>query len=77
MRVSKIRVWLETGTAVFAGLLGILTVFWHDWIEILTGWDPDRHNGSAEWAIVAALLTISVVMGASARRHWKLLTSTR
>jgi hypothetical protein len=77
MNLSRIRAWLETGIAVFAGLLGIVTAFWHDWIEVLTGWDPDHHNGSVEWIIVVALLAVSVALGATARRHWKLLAATR
>jgi undecaprenyl pyrophosphate phosphatase UppP len=73
MKPSKIRVRLETAIALLAGLLGVVTIFWHDWIEALTGWDPDHHNGGAEWLIVVALLVVAVVMGAIARRHWRLL----
>jgi hypothetical protein len=58
-----------------AGILGLLTIFWHDWIEALTGQDPDRHNGSAEWIVVVGLLAVAVAMGFTARRHWKLLTT--
>lgn len=75
MRRSRVRVRLETAIAVFAAALGILTMFWHDWIEALTGWDPDHHNGSFEWLIVAALLVIAAAMGLVARRHWRLLTA--
>jgi undecaprenyl pyrophosphate phosphatase UppP len=70
---SKVRVWLEITITLCAGILGILTIFWHDWIEALTGWDPDRHSGSLEWIIVVGLLAIAVAMGTVARRHWKLL----
>lgn len=75
MRRSRVRVRLETAIAVFAAALGILTMFWHDWIEALTGWDPDHHNGSFEWLIVAALLAIAGAMGLVARRHWRLLAA--
>ncbi len=75
MRTSKARFGVETGIALFAGGLGILTACWHDWIEALTGWDPDHHNGSAEWLIVAVLLAIALVMATLARREWKLLTA--
>ena len=71
MRVSKIRVWLETGTAVFAGLLGILTVFWHDWIETVFGVDPDHGNGSAEWLVVLALAVVTVALAVGARHEWR------
>lgn len=75
MRRSKVRVRLETAIAIFAGALGILTIFWHDWIEALTGWDPDHHNGSFEWLIVAVLLVVAVAIGLLARRHWRLLAA--
>jgi hypothetical protein len=75
MRTSKTRFGVETAVALCAGFLGILTALWHDWIEALTGWDPDHHNGSAEWLIVAVLLAIAVVMGILARRDWKLLSA--
>ena len=73
MKPSKTRAGLETVIALLAGLLGIVTIFWHDWIEALTGWDPDQHNGSAEWLIVAGLLVVSAAMGTLARRHWRLV----
>jgi undecaprenyl pyrophosphate phosphatase UppP len=68
---SRTRIGIETGIALFAGILGVVTIFWHDWIEALAGWDPDHHNGRAEWLIVAALLVISVVLGTLARRDWR------
>jgi undecaprenyl pyrophosphate phosphatase UppP len=61
--------------ALVAGILGILTIFWHDWIEALTGWDPDQHSGSVEWAVVVVLLVVAVAVGLVARRDWKLLTA--
>ena len=73
MRPSKVRVWLETVIALCAGLLGVLTIFWPDWIEGLIGWDPDNHSGSMEWMIVAILLIAAAAIGLAARRHWKLL----
>ena len=75
MRSSKLRVRVETAVTVCAAGLGILTIFWHDWIEALTGWDPDQHNGRAEWIVVVVLLVVAVAMGLAARRHWKLLSA--
>jgi hypothetical protein len=69
----KRRAQLEAVGALCAGTLGILTIFWHDWVEVTTGWDPDHHNGSVEWIVVIGLLTASVAIGLVARRHWKLL----
>ena len=45
---------IETTLAALSGVLGVLTFFWHDWLEV-TGWDPDHHNGSAEWVIAVVL----------------------
>src|SRR5215467_13455829 len=76
LRHSRVRVRLEMAVALSAGVLGILTIFWHDWIEALTGQDPDQHNGSAEWLVVAGLLAVAVTAGLTARRHWRLLTAS-
>lgn len=77
MGPSKIRAALETVIALFAGSLGVVTVFWRDWIEILTGWDPDHHNGGAEWLIVIALLMVAAACGVAARRSWRALAAAR
>ena len=73
MTPSKFRAALETVIAVLAGSLGLVTIFWHDWVEALTGWDPDHHNGAAEWLIVAALLAVAAATGVAARRSWRLV----
>ena len=44
----------------------------YDWIEGLTGWDPDNHSGAVEWIVVAGLLAAAVTMGLVARHHWRL-----
>ena len=64
------RFWIELGFAVSSGVLAIVTVFWRDWIEV-TGWDPDRHSGAAEWAVVAVLAVISIAMALLARVEWR------
>jgi hypothetical protein len=70
-KTVRIRFWLEAGLAVLSGSLAILTLFWRDWIEALTGFDPDHHNGSLEWAIVAGLAVISIVVALAARAEWR------
>lgn len=77
MRRSRVRTQLEAAVALCAGILGILTIFWRDWIEALTGWDPDSHNGTVEWIVVIGLLVVSAAMGLVARRHWRLLAEVR
>jgi hypothetical protein len=69
---SKVGIGLETAIALFAGALGILTVFSHGWIEGFTGWDLDQHSGAFEWLTLLVLFGIAVVVGAVARRDWRL-----
>jgi len=64
------RFKIETVFASLAGVLGVVTLFWHDWLEV-TGWDPDRHSGSAEWITAAVLLLVALVLGALARREYR------
>ena len=63
----RARFWLEAILASLCGFLAVLTLFWRDWIEGLTGFDPDHRNGSFEWAIVAGLLLLCVVWAIVAR----------
>jgi len=63
------RFWAEAGLAGLSAFLGVLTLVWRDWIEGVTGWDPDRHNGSLEWLIVVALLALALFLGGLARRE--------
>lgn len=59
---------IETTLAAISGVLGVVTLFWHDWLEV-TGWDPDNHSGSAEWIIAVVLLAVALTLGALARRE--------
>jgi hypothetical protein len=64
------RFWVEVVFASLCGLLTLLTVFVHDWVEVFTGWDPDQHRGYLEWGLVIGLALASVVVGFVARREW-------
>ena len=46
-------------------------VFWHDWIEIIFGVDPDQGNGSAEWLVVVILLIVTSLLVLGARLEWR------
>jgi hypothetical protein len=59
---------IETTLAAISGVLGVVTFFWRDWLEV-TGWDPDRHIGSVEWIIAVGLIALAIVLGAVARRE--------
>lgn len=63
--------WFEAVLSGCGTFLGLLTIVWHDWIEVVSGVDPDRGTGSAEWLAVVVLLAIGAVAGALARREWR------
>ena len=65
------RFWVNSFLAALSGLLCLITPIWPDWIEFISGWDPDQHSGTVEWLIAAALLIISTVMIALARTEWR------
>jgi hypothetical protein len=67
----RARFWIEAGLASCCGFLGVLTLFLRDWIEALTGFNPDRHDGSLEWMIVAGLLLVCVLLAFAARIEWR------
>jgi hypothetical protein len=43
------------------GLMAFAAFAFPSWVESLTGWDLDRHDGSIERSIVAVLLTLVVL----------------
>jgi hypothetical protein len=64
------RFWFESALASLTGVLGVVTLLWHDWLEAF-GWDPDHGNGSVEWAIVAGLLVACLTSTMVARTEWR------
>jgi hypothetical protein len=65
------RFWFEAITGAIGLVLFVLTLFSREWIEELTGWDPDGGNGSLEIALALALLAISAVSVFAARRVYQ------
>jgi hypothetical protein len=65
------RFWPEAGIALLSAVLAIVTSVRPDWIEGLTGWDPDHHNGSFEWMLTAGLAVLALVLAALARHEWR------
>jgi hypothetical protein len=63
--------WVEVGFAAMTGLLALITPLFPDWIEAVSGWDPDQHNGSVEWMIVVGLLVVTITLVAAATLEWR------
>lgn len=63
--------WLETGMATMTAILFVITLVRRDWIEIVSGVDPDKSNGSLEWLIVGALLVVTLVLFTLAGFEWR------
>ena len=68
--------WVEVALAAITGLLALITPIFPDWIEFVSGWDPDQHDGSVEWMIVAGLFVVTVVMVALAAIEWRRTPAT-
>jgi hypothetical protein len=72
------RYWAGLALSGFAGVLAVITPFWPDWIEAVSGWDPDQHDGWVEKYIAVALLVVAISLLAFAggeRRRWKMVTA--
>jgi hypothetical protein len=70
-RTVRIRFWVEAGLALLTAGLFMLTLISREWIELLFGVDPDGGDGSLEWAIVAVLAVVTVVLAWLARVEWR------
>jgi hypothetical protein len=65
---------------VFAGLsvaLLVLTLVFPEWIEAVTGLEPDAGSGVLELVVAAAFLVAAMVSAALARRDWRRLAAHR
>jgi hypothetical protein len=63
--------WIEVGLAAITGLLALITPIFPDWIEFVSGWDPDQHDGSVERMIVVGLFAVTIAMVAAATIEWR------
>jgi hypothetical protein len=68
--------WVETALAAITGLLALITPIFPDWIEFVSGWDPDQHDGSVERMIVVGLFVVTIVMVGLAAIEWRRTLAT-
>ena len=67
----RTRFWLESGFALAAAALAIVTAIVPDWIETVFGVDPDGGNGTVEWGITAAFVILTIVFVIAARVEYR------
>ena len=67
--------WVEVVLAAITSLLALITPVFPDWIEALTGWDPDQHDGTVEWMIVVGLFVVAIGLIAAATHEWRRTTA--
>ena len=65
------RFWLETGLAIVTGILFVITLVWHNWVEIIFKMDPDQGSGLFEWLVVGSLLVVTIALIVLARYEWR------
>jgi len=71
MRDVRRRFWVQMTLATVSALLFVVTLVWHDWIEIIFRVDPDHGSGWLEWVIVTATAMLTVALSVGARREWR------
>jgi hypothetical protein len=69
-RLSK-RPWLRTILACVSGIVTLATIVWPDWIETITGTEPDGGDGSLEWGLVVVLLLVTAMLTGFAGYEWR------
>lgn len=67
-----LRTRLEIALATILAVVAVVTLFWPQWIEGLTGFEPDAGGGEAEWGIVALFAVLALAAGLMARRDYRL-----
>jgi hypothetical protein len=65
------RFWVEAALATVTALFTVVTLFSHEWIEIVFGVDPDGGSGLLEWAIVFAMAAGTLLFALLARAEWR------
>jgi hypothetical protein len=70
------RFWIPAILACLTGILTLITPIFPDWIEVISGWDPDQHDGSVESMIVIALFIVTAWLMGLAVVEWRRTAAT-
>lgn len=71
------RLRIEMVLAAISAALCVLTLVFPEWIEALTGLEPDAGSGALEWIITGVFLVGAVVAAVLARRDYRRLALDR
>lgn len=77
MERLRARVRIEMVLAVISAALCVLTLVFPEWIEELTGLEPDAGSGALEWLVAGVFLVAAVVTAVLARRDYRRLAADR
>jgi ABC-type thiamin/hydroxymethylpyrimidine transport system permease subunit len=69
------RLHIEVVLAAISAVLCVLTLVFPQWIEELTGLEPDAGSGALEWIIAGIFLVAAVVSAVLARRDYRRLAA--
>jgi hypothetical protein len=69
------RLRIEVVLTVVTAALCVLTLVAPEWIEELTGLEPDAGSGALEWTIAGAFLVAAAVCAVLARRDHRRLVA--
>lgn len=73
IKFTQARFWLEVAFAACAAGLAVVTLIDPEWVELLSGTNPDGGTGSLEWLIAGSCALASILSGALARQDWRRL----
>jgi hypothetical protein len=63
--------WVRLALAAISAVLFVVTLVWHDWVELVFRIDPDHGGGWLEWLIVIMAFGFTMAFSISARREWR------
>lgn len=71
------RVRIESALACLSAALFALTLVYPEWIEALTGLEPDAGSGAVELLVSAAFLVVAIALALLSRRDRRRLALNR